>query len=214
MEENNIGVELIKAMLNVQNAVKGMEKNSVVGKGNYQYNGTKDADVKEVFNRELTANGLIVVPVGIEETAKTERWEDRTGTKQSVFCKVKTKYKLLHVSGQYITLVGYGHGVDAQDKAAGKATTYAMKNMLLYTFCVPVRAIDDADTTHSRDINTPPVKKATQPINPPKPITDEQLPAVIEWALKHGNSIVDIEKHYELTLTQKALIVKGLKSKD
>ena len=50
-----------------------------------------------------------------------------------------------------------GHGVDPQDKGAGKATTYSLKNCLLYTFLTPVGKIDDTDTTHSDDIK-PPVK--------------------------------------------------------
>jgi hypothetical protein len=50
-------------------------------------------------------------------------------------------------------LAGYGHGVDSQDKGAGKATTYAMKNMLLYSFMTPVGKIDDTETTHSEDIS-------------------------------------------------------------
>ena len=44
---------------------------------------------------------------------------------------VKTKYLLLHESGESLELAGYGHGIDSQDKGAGKATTYAMKNALL-----------------------------------------------------------------------------------
>ena len=48
--------------------------------------------------------------------------------------------------------MGYGHGIDSQDKAPGKATTYALKYALLYTFMVATGKIDDADSTHSDDI--------------------------------------------------------------
>ena len=51
--------------------------------------------------------------------------------------------------------MGYGHGVDSQDKSAGKATTYALKYALLYAFLVPTGKIDDADNTHSEEISTP-----------------------------------------------------------
>jgi hypothetical protein len=74
---------------------------------------------------------------------------------------------LLHESGESIELMGYGHGVDTQDKGAGKATTYALKNCLLYTFLTPVGKIDDTETTHSEEIATP--KKNGQIANiPPK----------------------------------------------
>ncbi len=163
--------QIAKAIIEVMKVVKGMEKNSCVGTGKMQYNGTKDQDVKEVFNDALAKNGLCILPVDIEEETQIDRWEEKTNyglkQKQSVFTKVKTKYMLLHESGENIELAGYGHGVDSQDKGAGKATTYALKNALLYAFLTPVGKIDDSDTTHSNDINTP------QPA--PELLTDAQL---------------------------------------
>jgi hypothetical protein len=151
--------EIAKAIIKVMQSVKGMEKNSNVGSGNYGYKGTKDQDVKEVFNDALATNGLCIVPTSIEPTTRGERWVEGTKTKQSVFTEVNTKYLLLHTSGESIELAGYGHGVDNQDKGAGKATTYALKNCLLYTFLTPVGKIDDTDTTHSEDIPTPTKKR-------------------------------------------------------
>ena len=76
---------------------------------------------------------------------------------------------LLHTSGESLELCGYGHGVDSQDKASGKALTYALKNTLINTFLTPVGKIEDTDSTHSDDIPVP-TKKAT-----PKP---KKLPAL------------------------------------
>jgi len=150
---------IAKAIITVMEAVKGMEKTSVVGSGNSSYKGTKDQDVKEVFNTQLAKAGLCILPIDIEETTDINRWEEETQygkkQKQSVFTKVKTKYLLLHTSGEFIELSGYGHGVDTQDKGAGKATTYALKNCLLYSFLTPVGKIDDTDTTHSDEIELP-----------------------------------------------------------
>ena len=154
---------LAKAIIAVMSEVKGMEKNSNVGTGSHSYNGTKDQDVKEVFNEALAKNGLCVLPIGIEESTQVDRWEETnnygTKQKQSVFTKVVTKYLLLHESGESQEISGYGHGVDAQDKGAGKATTYALKNALLYTFLTPVGKIDDTETTHSEEIPAPLKKK-------------------------------------------------------
>lgn len=151
---------LAKAVISVMKEVKGMEKNSTVGKGTRsQYDGTKDQDVKEVFNKALSDNGLCMIPTDIKEEAIINRWEQEYNgnkqQKQSVFTKVNVKYLLLHESGESLEVAGYGHGVDAQDKGAGKATTYAMKNALLYTFLTPVGKIDDTETTHSDQIQTP-----------------------------------------------------------
>ena len=60
--------EISKAIVQVMQDVKGMEKNSKVGSGNYGYNGTKDQDVKEVFNDALSKNGLSILPIDVKAT--------------------------------------------------------------------------------------------------------------------------------------------------
>ena len=168
--------ELTKAVIEVMTEVKGMEKNSRIGTGNSAYDGTKDKDVKEVFNEKFAEKGLAIMPIDVQEETQTDRWEEEDAwsktipkamkTKQSVFTKVKTKYLLSHISGEWVVLAGYGQGVDPQDKGAGKATTYALKNCLLYTFLTPVGKIDDTDLTHSNDIKVP-VKQPTKPVKEP-----------------------------------------------
>ncbi len=185
------GSKLARAVIKVMQEVKGMEKNSTVGTGRNSYNGTKDQDVKEVFNDALAKNGLCILPIGLEESTDINRWTESTQygekQKQSVFTKVATKYLLLHESGESQELYGYGHGVDSQDKSAGKATTYALKNCLLYTFLTPVGKIDDTDTTHSSEIPTP-----------PKFTADDA-----KKCLDEGLSIEEVQKRHELTPAQK-----------
>ena len=197
--------KIAKAVIEVMKAVKGMEKNSDVGAGHSSYKGTKDSDVKEVFNEEMSKAGLCIVPIDIDEEMTLSRWEEeqtwngekQIKQKQSVFTKVKTKYLLLHESGQSLELVGYGHGVDAQDKGAGKATTYALKNCLLYTFLTPVGKIDDTETTHSEEI--------PEPVRKPS-INSEQLTRLLNQDIKKIKE--DVKK---ITLTegqQKAVNLK------
>ena len=153
---------LAKAVIAVMKEVKGMEKNSRVGSGGMAYDGTKDQDVKQVFNTALANHGLCMIPFDIQESTQVDRWEETNQygakQKQSVFTKVVVKYNLIHESGESTVVCGYGHGVDPQDKGAGKATTYAMKNALLYTFVTPVGKIDDTETTHSESIQSAPSK--------------------------------------------------------
>jgi len=160
--------QIPQAIVSVMKQVRGLEKNSRVGSGRQAYDGTRDQDVKEAFNAALSDNGLCIMPTSIEEETDIARWEENhpqygPKQKQSVFTKVKTKYLLLHESGESIELAGYGHGVDPQDKGAGKALTYALKNCLLYSFLTPVGKIDDSDTTHSNDIASAPAKKPSKP---------------------------------------------------
>jgi hypothetical protein len=163
---------LNQAVVAVMKQVRYMEKNSRVGSGNAAYDGTKDSDVKEAFNVAMAEHGLCIFPISVEEETDITRWEEKTQwgpkQKQSVFTKVRTKYLLVHESGESIELAGYGHGVDPQDKAAGKALTYALKNTLLYSFLTPVGKIEDTDRTHSNDIETPqkPASKPTAKLDP------------------------------------------------
>ena len=187
--------QLAKAIISVMKEVKGMEKNSRVGAGTRAaYDGTKDSDVKEAFNNALSKNGLAMIPISIDDEIKIDRWEEENTwsgkttlkQKQSVFTKVKTKYLLLHESGESIEVAGYGHGVDAQDKGAGKATTYALKNALLYTFLTPVGKIDDSDTTHSAQIETPTDNK--------KWLTESQLNATLKATKDQAEKVLSTFK--------------------
>jgi hypothetical protein len=209
---------LATAIIAVMKAVKGMEKNSRVGKGTTAYDGTKDKDVKEVFNKALAENGLCILPISIEPKITIERWEEvdqwskttpkAMKTKQSVFTEVNAKYLLLHESGESVELAGYGHGTDPQDKGAGKATTYALKNCLLYNFLTPVGKIEDTDKEHSLDKPVPKVKKAPKKLAPkaaqpkPKAIKDSELEKIITWVVEKNIPIEKVSKYYTLTKVQ------------
>ena len=120
-----------------------------VGDGNNSYRGVSDKEVKQKIGEAMAEYGLCIVPINIDKEIKVDRWVDTYGKpKQSVFTEVKSTYLLMHESGESIEIQGYGHGIDSQDKGAGKATTYALKNALLYTFLVPTGTLEDTDTTH------------------------------------------------------------------
>ena len=178
---------LAQAVIKVMQEVKGMEKNSKVGSGGYAYSGTKDQDVKEIFNNALERNGLCILPTEINPTVKIERWVENNKTKQSIFTEVQTKYMILHESGESQQLAGYGHGIDNQDKGAGKATTYALKNCLLYAFLTPVGKIDDTDTTHSNDIPVPETTKEK---------TDDLDLQIAITAINGSKTIDDLQKNW------------------
>lgn len=158
---------LIKSVIAVMNEVKGIEKSMTVGNGNSSYKGVPDKEVKKILGSAMAKNGLCLLPTGVKPTIKIERWEEtdsygRVKTKQTVFTEVTTTYLLMHESGEFQEICGYGHGVDSQDKGAGKATTYALKYALLYSFLIPTGDIDDADAVHSQDV---PVKQDSMHIS-------------------------------------------------
>lgn len=179
---------LAKAILCVMKDVKGIDKTLTVGTGNSSYKGVPDQEVKKILGESMAKNGICVLPIEIDEQTQIDRWEEvdqysketpkAVKQKQTVFTKVKTKYLLLHESGESQVIVGYGHGVDSQDKGAGKATTYALKYAMLYSFFVPTGKIDDTDTDHSdsKEIASRPLEKVAQ-----KPLlTDVQFDSLMK----------------------------------
>lgn len=147
--------EITRAIVNVQEAIKGIEKNKSVGAGQFAYKAVSDQDVKKIVRVEMTKNGLTLLPISIKPTVRIDRWDEGGKAKQQIFTEVETKYKLMHTSGESIELAGYGHGVDTQDKSAGKASTYALKYLLLYMFLIPTGDLDDADNDPSDGTELP-----------------------------------------------------------
>jgi hypothetical protein len=164
MKSENI-TNLITAVIAVMNEVEGVEKNMTIGTGAGSYKGVSDQEVKKIVGSAMARNGLAILPIGIKEKTQLSEWDETgqygTKRKQSIFTKVKATYLLSHISGEWCKIKGIGHGIDSQDKSAGKATTYALKYAMLYTFLVPTGKIDDADTEHSDNIPVPPATAKT-----------------------------------------------------
>ena len=148
---------LAKAVIQVMAEVKNIDKGLSVGAGRNSYKGVADKDVKQVIGKAMQNAGLCMLPLEVDPKVTIERWTEtyngQQKQKQSVFTEVKTKYLLLHESGESQIIEGYGQGIDSQDKGAGKATTYALKYALLYSFLTPTGHIDDTDATASEDID-------------------------------------------------------------
>lgn len=199
---------LAQAILKVMEDVKGIDKTMTIGTGNSSYKGVPDQEVKKIIGESMKRNGLVMLPISVEPTLQIDRWAENSQygekQKQSIFTEVKTKYLLLHESGESIELAGYGHGVDSQDKGAGKATTYALKYTLLYTFLVPTGKIDDADVTHSDSHETPP---PTQEPQVQKPWLNKGTPAhkrAIEVLKSKEKNLSDIKAVFKLSKDMEA----------
>jgi len=192
---------IVTAILAVMDEVKGIDKNMTIGTGKSAYKGIADKEVKQIIGKSMQKNGLCILPTGIEKETTIHTYDevDQWSTtnpkeikrKQSVFTEVITEYLLCHTSGESIVLKGLGQGIDPQDKGAGKATTYALKNTLLYTFLVPTGTIDDTDNTHSDDIKTPPAQKPVPPApKPPKTLDEASTKTVLASDLKGLNATI------------------------
>jgi hypothetical protein len=157
--------EIAKAIIAVMSEVNNIWKNTEVWTWKNAYKAVSDKDVKQAIRTSMWKNWLSIMSTWIQSKIQIDRWEEEAKhynsndiymkSKQSVFTEVETKYILLHTSWESIELAWYGQWVDTQDKWAWKATTYALKNVLINLFLVPTW--EDTDNTHSDDI--PVVKK-------------------------------------------------------
>jgi len=169
---------IAQAIINVMTEVKNIEKKMNVGTGDSSYKAVADSMVRNELKDAMVKNGLVILPIVVQATTKIDRWEEETkyGTKkmkQSILTDAHTKYLLLHTSGESIELSGYGQGVDTQDKGAGKATTYALKNVLLDTFLIIKGDEMDTDATHSNDIEVPKIYTKKQSQYDTDPLVDK-----------------------------------------
>ena len=207
---------LAKAIIAVMQEVKGIEKSMTIGTGINAYKGVPDQEVKKIIGEAMAKHGLCILPISVKPNVRIDRWEEvdqyskstpkDMKTKQSVFTDVTTEYLLLHESGESQVLSGYGHGIDSQDKGAGKATTYSLKYVLLYTFLVPTGKIDDADNTHSDNIETP-IK-----IEPKVDILGLEKTAL--EALKKCKTLVELKTTYDSFTTIQKNIQTVITEKD
>jgi len=200
--ENKKGLH--HAMIKVMQEVKNIEKNLTVGKGQNSYNGVADKDVKQAIGQSMAVNGLTCLTVDIKPTVTINRWEEETNyglkQKQSVFTEVLATYQITHAeSGESIKIVGYGHGQDSMDKSAGKATTYSLKNALVYAFLVPTGAIDDTDKTNSAEITPPQKTQAPTPTQPQVSI-EQAIEAVVK--LNNANDLEELKTAWTDLLTR------------
>jgi hypothetical protein len=183
LDESNKPKSLTSAILQVMDECKSVEKGLTVGAGKNSYKGVSDKDVKQLIQPALVRAGLVIIPISVDPVVKIERWEENTNygvkQKQQILTETKVTFELIHESGESRQIVGYGHGIDSQDKSAGKAMTYALKYALLYTFMIPTGAIDDADTDHSDNKPVPAQNKPKQTLN------DEQFKRALE-AIENG----------------------------
>lgn len=194
-----------KAIIAVMTEINWVEKSMTVWIGTNSYKGVSDKDVKILMRDSMIKNWLSILPIAVTPTIKVDRWDEETQywvkSKQSIFTEVTTRYILLHTSGESIELAWYGHWVDTQDKWAGKATTYALKNTLLNMFLVPTGV--DTEDTHSDDLPTPkaPQKSTYTWATNTKWLNYKELKQAIDWGTDTEVLLAEWIKDNEYTLS-------------
>lgn len=96
-------------------------------------------DVVNACSGPMNRNGLIIIPAMTE--TKSEPWNDKWRKEY-----VRYRFRIMHVSGEFIETEIVAQALDQGDKAVGKATSYALKELLTRMFLIPTG--DDTENTN------------------------------------------------------------------
>lgn len=194
--------------------ITNVAKNLNVGCGKNQYKAVGEADVLAAvkpaeekhkvysypFDREIVESSVIV-------TQKADGTESR-----QQFMRIRTVYRFVDMENpsDYIDIITYGDGVDTQDKAPGKAMTYADKYGLLKAYKIITG--DDPDQNASEDLKR---KERKSDIGKQK-VSETKLKATRKLMEEKGLREDYIFKSYkissmeDLTEEQNAAIVRNI----
>jgi len=139
-------MNIFKKMKEATEKIGRVAKNLEVGSGRNMYKAVGEADVLDAvkpieaelgiysypYDREVIYQDMVTVNYGENERV-------------NAFFRIKVVYRFVNIDNpeEYIDIVSYGDGVDSQDKAPGKAMTYADKYALLKAY--KIETGDDPD---------------------------------------------------------------------
>lgn len=129
-------MNIFQKIREVMKAIEYLTKDDKVEFGQTKYKAISEEKVTTAVRRELVKQGIVIIPI-MQESTVTELIRTEKSVNQRA--DVHTKYRIQNIDdvNDFIEVESNGSGVDTQDKAVGKAMTYAYKYMLLRTFAIP-----------------------------------------------------------------------------
>ena len=149
-------MNIYEKMLNITSEIKNVSKNLEVGVGKNAYKAVGEADVLFAVKQLEQKYKVYSYPCHREvidrAILETEKEYNGNVTKgNQIFLRIDTTYRFVNIENpeEYIEIATYGDGIDTQDKAVGKAMTYADKYALLKAYKIITG--EDPDQEHSPD---------------------------------------------------------------
>ena len=130
---------VVSALVKVAAEIKPVAKAGKAAQTMGGYSFRTIDDVVNACSGPLARNGLLVVPAMTE--TKSEVWNDKWRK-----AYVRFRFRIMHVSGEWIETEIVGQALDNGDKGIGKATSYALKELLTRMFLIPTG--DDTENTN------------------------------------------------------------------
>lgn len=165
-------------------------KNLTVGIGKNAYKAVGEADVLAAVKPLEEKYGIYSYPysrqiVESDLFTTTQEHQGKVTEKTNRYLRIETVYRFVNIDNpeDYIDITTYGDGVDAQDKAPGKAMTYSDKYALLKAYKIITG--DDPDQFKSEEGKTE------------RKLTFREK--VIITAKEKGIDLKELAKDYEIT---------------
>lgn len=134
-------MNIYEKMSAITNELNRVAKNLAVGTGKSSYKAAGEADILAEVKPAEEKYGVYSYPVGREiiETAvltSSKVYNGETYETKQQMMRLKVVYRFVNIEApeEYIDIISYGDGVDPQDKAPGKAMTYADKYALMKAY--------------------------------------------------------------------------------
>ena len=160
-------LNIFQRMLAATSEINRVAKNLKVDISKSQsYKAVAESDVLEAVKPIEEKYGIYSSPVS-RKIIKDEAYTTTSGydgcksEKTTFFMRLETVYRFVNTDkpDEYIDITTYGDGVDTQDKAPGKAMTYADKYALLKAY--KIQTGDDPDANPSGNLGKKKFEKPT-----------------------------------------------------
>lgn len=206
----NIYQKMLQATAKIATVAKNLNVDTGGGRG---YKAVSEADVLSAVKPIENELGIYSYPVSRRivdsgEMVSTKEYKGTVTETKRLFLRVETVYRFVNVDKpeEYLDITTYGDGVDTQDKAPGKAMTYADKYALLKAY--KIRTGDDPDAEGSEPLAG--IKLREMPASQ-KLITEIEQMTLESMCMKRGLDPAEVFKNWpDLTEEQYLAAVNKL----
>ena len=210
MTTMNIYQKMLQATAKIATVAKNLNVDTGGGRG---YKAVSEADVLSAVKPIENELGIYSYPltrriVDSGEMVSTKEYKGTVTETKRLFLRVETVYRFVNVDKpeEYVDITTYGDGVDTQDKAPGKAMTYADKYALLKAY--KIRTGDDPDAEGSEPLAG--IKLREMPASQ-KLITEVEQMTLESMCMKRGLDPAEVFKNWpDLTEDQYLAAVNKL----
>ena len=145
-------MNIFQKMSAVTNELQTVAKNlTVVAGKNNSYKAVSERDIIDAVKPLEIMHGIYSYPYDRQIIESQTLESEKVTKKTTFFSRIKTTYRFVNIDkpDEYIDMVTFAEGIDAQDKGSGKAMTYADKYALMKAYKISTG--DDPDQNASVD---------------------------------------------------------------